>query len=66
MKDIKHLIGNPVFAIETNLECLRSRIGQMDSEDLRGPSQVASEAYEICDAIQQSLETIKDVLHETC
>ena len=45
---LAHEIGNPVFAIETNLVCLRNRIRQMES-GLRNVS--ATEAYEICDAI---------------
>jgi len=47
--DIEHTIGNPLFAIETNLEPLRKRIkaGRME------------EALEIVDDIQQSVEKAK-------
>lgn len=48
-KDIKHFIGNPLFAIETNIHSLRRRI--------------PVESHEILDEIQVSIEKIKDFIN---
>lgn len=50
--DIKHMIGNPVFAIETNLNPLRKRI-------LNGKT---DEAIEIVNEIEVALNKIKEFL----
>ena len=50
--DPEHIIGNPVFAIETNLISLRKRITSGRTE----------EALEIVDEIQVSIERIKSAL----
>lgn len=50
--DPKHMIGNPVFAIETNIMPLRKRI-------VEGRTQ---EALEILADIETSLARIKDFL----
>lgn len=49
-RDIEHTIGNPVFAIETNLEPLRRRIQDGRQE----------EALRILDSLQISVERIKE------
>jgi uncharacterized protein YcgL (UPF0745 family) len=48
----KHMVGNPVFAIETNLEPLRKRIVNGNVE----------EALQILKEIEQSVNRIKDFL----
>lgn len=57
LSDLQHEVGNPVFAIETNLDPLRKRI--KDSQEISGRSNKLSEALEIVDEIQASLEKIK-------
>ena len=51
-KAIEHEIGNPVFAIETNLSPLRKRIAENRVD----------EALQIVDEIEVSLERIKTVV----
>lgn len=63
--DMKHMIGNPVFAIETNLEPLRKRI----LEAKNATNQIFSlkpciEALEIIDEIEVSLNKIKSFISE--
>jgi hypothetical protein len=50
--DVKHMIGNPIFAIETNIGPLRKRI-------LEGRTE---EAIEVLNSIAQSIEQIKEFL----
>lgn len=48
-ENIRHLIGNPVFAIETNIMVLKSDLARQD-------------AGAILDSMQRSVERIKEVL----
>lgn len=53
---VRHQIGNPIFAIETSLVSLRSRLmicSTTESMDIM-----------ILDAIQKSIETMKERLHD--
>lgn len=50
--DPKHMIGNPIFAIETNIAPLRKRI-------IEGRTQ---EALEVLESIETSLNQIKEFL----
>lgn len=50
--DPKHMIGNPLFAIETNLAPLRKRIVEKRE----------AEALQILDEIQLSINKIKEFL----
>jgi hypothetical protein len=51
---VRHELGNPAFAIETNLEPLKRRIMEGRTE----------EAIAIVDSIQASVERIKQSLDE--
>lgn len=53
LDNLQHEIGNPVFAIETNLGSLRKRVEHI------GKPRWRDEAAEILDEIQASLEKIK-------
>lgn len=53
-ENVRHLIGNPMFALETNLSSVRRRIQQGKS----------TEALELLDSMQTSIERIKTVLAE--
>lgn len=53
---VRHQIGNPVFAIETNLQTLKRRIETDGGRVMDGLGLVAS--------IERSIETIKARLHE--
>ncbi len=58
---MQHEIGNPVFAIETNLDPLRKRIKDAAS-GTPNPLGRASDALEIVEEIQALLERIKAAL----
>lgn len=55
--DIKHLIGNPIFAIETNVDYLRRRC-----MDFSSPPCSPLEVAKVLDEILASVERIKSVL----
>jgi len=50
--DTKHMIGNPIFAIETNIVSLRKRI-------IEGRTQ---EAIDVLSSIENSINHIKEYL----
>jgi hypothetical protein len=54
LETVKERIGNPLFAIETNLEPLAKRIREGRTD----------EALEILDEIRLSVTKVKEALHE--
>jgi pentatricopeptide repeat protein len=54
MENLDHFIGNPLFAIETNLDPLRKRIKEGRIE----------EALEILDEMQRSVDLAKEALSQ--
>jgi len=58
-EQIRHLIGNPVSALETNILNLRTCLCRVAAVTVLSTSDVA-----LLDEMQQSLEQIKAVLHD--
>jgi len=54
IENLDHFLGNPIFAIETNLDPLRKRIREGRIE----------EALAVVDSIQASVEQAKTAIHE--
>lgn len=61
---IDHTIGNPIFAIETNLESLRRRIKDANCDSTFVRNNRLKEALEIVDEIEASVNKAKNALKD--
>lgn len=62
-EDIGHLVGNPLFALETNLDTLRNRL-EVFNKTGRVPYSELASVFEVLGAVERCLEKTKNALHE--